>query len=444
MKITIYTLLFALLLSSCNKNDDGRVNTAPEAFALLTVENKEEEASLNPTFTWQPATDIDGDSVVYDLYLEMRSSTGTVPTLNANPTLPDPTIIIAQGITETSYTITDSLPISTSFTWKIVARDNRGGWVESEIFQFSTRLLNFGEEALTMAASFDVREGHGSVFFKGKFWVIGGFANIEDIKNDVWSSPDGITWVEETADAGFNGRGQFGITVFQDRIFIVGGLGNGILLEDVWSSVDGVNWVQESAGPGFSPRTQTKLVSLNDKLYAIGGLENPFDATTGSTEEVWSSTNGADWVLETDTAPYMARYGFEALAFDDKVFVIGGGLGATFEEQADVWYSKDGKNWTQAQQSGVFRFKERVFFNSTVFKDKIWLTGGSFEDALEEIHYTDFWSSNDGITWKREVLDAGYEARFSSTLVSNQDYMLLIGGGQIGTNNKFNDIWKFD
>lgn len=443
MKITIHTFLFALLLLSCKKEDDGGINTPPEAFALLTVENKEEEASLHPTFTWQPATDIDGDAVVYDLYLEIRSSTETLPTLNANAVPPDPTSIRAQGITETSFTIVDALPLNTSFTWKIVARDNKGGSAESEIFQFSTRLLNFDVEALT-TAPFDVREGHGSVFFKNKFWVIGGFANIEDIKNDVWSSSDGITWSEETANAGFNSRGQFGITVFRDRIFIVGGLGNSTLLEDVWSSGDGVNWVQENANPGFSPRVQTKLVSLNDKLYAIGGLENPFDTTTGSTEEVWSSTNGADWVLETDSAPYMARFGFEALAFDNKIFVIGGALGATFEEQADVWYSDNGKDWTQAAPSGVFRFKKRVFLNSTVFKNKIWLTGGSFEDALGEVHYTDFWSSSNGTTWKREALDAGYEARFSPTLVSNQDYMLLIGGGQIGTNNKFNDIWKFN
>ena len=65
-----------------------------------------------------------------------------------NSNLPDPTNIIAQGLTETSFTITNSLPLSSTFTWKVVARDNRGVAVESEIFIFSTRLLNLREEPL--------------------------------------------------------------------------------------------------------------------------------------------------------------------------------------------------------------------------------------------------------------------------------------------------------
>lgn len=444
MKITIKILLFILLIASCKKDDDNSraANTVPEAFTLLTVEDDLEDAALNPTFTWQLANDIDGDAVVYDLYLETTRNILNLTLLSGTTAPPDPTIILVQGLTETSYTITEALPINTSFTWKVVARDNQGGTVESEIFRFSTRLLNSREEAYTFA-DFDVRRGHGSVFFKDKFWVIGGFANIEDVKSDVWSSTDGIMWVEETANAAFSGRSQFGITVFQNRIFILGGLGTSGLLADVWSSADGVNWEQETTSTGFSPRAQTKLLNYRDKLYAIGGLDNPFDATTGSTKEVWSSTNGANWVQETSEAPYSDRFGFESLVFDDKMFVIGGGLAPTFEGESDVWYSRDGQNWTEADESGI-SFSERVFFNSTVFKDKIWLTGGYYEDAIEEIHYTDFWSSSDGIYWKREVLDAGYGIRSSATLVSNDKYMLFIGGENFSTNIKFNDVWKFD
>ncbi len=247
----------------------------------------------------------------------------------------------------------------------------------------------------------------------------------------------------ETADAGFSGRAQFGITIFNDRIFVVGGFTSGSLLNDVWSSANGIDWVQETANANFTPRAQTKLLAYKDKLYALGGLENFFDATTGSTKEVWSSTNGIDWEQETNAAPYFARYGFEATVFDDKMFVIGGALADTNEETSDVWFSTDGENWNEIQQTGN-RFSERVFFNSTVLKDKIWLTGGSVENAMEDTNYTDFWSSSDGITWKREAQNAGYGARFFPTLVSNTDYMLLIGGGEISTNNKFNDVWKFD
>jgi len=434
MKIIPYILLLTLLLANCKKDDDGQANIAPEAFALLSVENNEERASLYPTFTWESAIDPNGDKVVYDLYLEIKNKSENVSIVEPgeNSNLPDPTNIIAQGLTETSFTITNSLPLSSTFTWKVVARDNRGG-----------RLLNLSEEPLIAAAAFDPRQGHGSVYFNDKFWIIGGFANIEDIKNDIWSSTDGENWTLETANAEFTARAHFGITTFQNKIFIIGGIENGGLLEDVWSSADGVTWLQETASTGYSPRVFTKLVSLNNKLYALGGSENFFNPNTDSTKEVWSSTNGSDWVLETSEAPYSKRFGFEALAFDDKLFVMGGALSETFEIQNDVWYSRDGENWTQVSQSEN-KFPARYFFNGTVFKDKIWLTGGELENEFEETYYTDIWSSDDGVFWKSEAQNARYEARFSPSFVSNEDYMLLMGGGQIGTNTKFNDVWKFD
>lgn len=444
MKTTLQLLLFALLLStSCKKDDDSMIpNRAPEAFSLLTMEDQTSDAPLTPTFTWQSATDSDGDAVVYDLYLEIRGNELIVPILGEGSPPADPTLIIAQGITETTFTPTEQLPINNQFTWKVVARDNQGGAVESEIFRFRTRILNVSEEPLTLNAPFDVRQGHGSVFFNDRFWVIGGFANIEDSKNDVWSSEDGQNWVLETENTAFSGRAHFGITVFQDRMFILGGIGNGTISNEVWSSSDGVTWELEADNPDFSPRAQTKLVSFQDKLYAIGGLENIFDPSTGSADDIWSSTNGRDWVQETDTAPFLERFGFEAIVFNDKLFVIAGALANGFEMTNDVWYTRDGQNWIQAPTSN--KFGRRAFLKSVVFSGKLWMTGGYFQEGLDEIYYTDFYSSSDGLSWQRQILDASYEARYSPTLVSNQDFMLLIAGGQIATNTKFNDVWKFD
>ncbi len=445
MKRILKILLFLFLFTACKTNDDdsGQLNSAPEEFNLLTVVDQAEAVTLTPTFSWQPATDSDGDEVVYDFYLEKLGNSLGVILVNGDAIPDDPTTLVAQGLTDATFSISEPLSLDSRFTWKVVARDNQGGSSTSEIYRFRTRPLNTADQALVPNAAFSVREGHRSVFFKDKFWVIGGVTNIEDLANDVWSSNDGETWVLETADTGFSGRAQFGITVFNDRIFVVGGFTNGSLLNDVWSSANGVDWVQETDNAAFSPRAQTKLLAYKTKLYALGGLENFFDATTGSTEEIWSSTDGVTWELETNAAPYLPKYGFEAIVFDDKMFVIGGALVATNEETSDVWFSTDGENWNEIQQTGN-RFSERVFFNSTVFRDKIWLTGGSLENTLEDTYYTDFWSSSDGTTWKRETKDAGYGARFSPALVANKDAMLVIGGGAIATNNKLNDVWKFD
>lgn len=442
MKTTIKLILCTLLLACCNNDDNVGTNTSPETFSLLGVENEAENVELKPTLSWQSAADVDGDQVVYDLYLEIKDHTNLIVLASNENNPTDPATLIAQGLTETSFTFIDELPTKSQLTWSVVARDNQGGSIESETFRFFTRSLNFRDEAHTAAANFDPRQGHGSVFFKEKFWVIGGFYGIEGIKNDVWSSSDGENWVLENEGAGFSGRSLFAITVFKEKIFILGGIGNESFLNDVWSSSDGVNWVQETANAAFSPRALTKLIAYKDKIYALGGLEHSFEIT-GSTDDVWSSTNGTDWILETDAAAYSRRYGFEALVFKDKMFVFGGSLGPTHEQLADVWTSTNGIDWVEFKSQGT-QFSERSHFQSAIYKGKIWLTGGYSENDLEQKNYTDFWSSQDGLHWRKETSDAGYQPRNSPTLVASQDYMLFIAGGNIGNTTKLNDVWKFD
>src|SRR5687768_15304510 len=58
-------------------------------------------------------------------------------------------------------------------------------------------------------AAFSGRRSHTGVVFNDKMWVIGGFEpgiGTNFYKNDVWSSPDGVNWTQETGAAAFPGR----------------------------------------------------------------------------------------------------------------------------------------------------------------------------------------------------------------------------------------------
>ncbi|MBI3920487.1 MAG: hypothetical protein HY318_03625 [Armatimonadetes bacterium] len=49
----------------------------------------------------------------------------------------------------------------------------------------------------------------------------------------------------------------------------------------------------------------------------------------------------------------------------------------------DVWYSRDGKNWTELKSNVIW--KNRHEHSTLVFKDKIWVAGGYAETLNSEV-----------------------------------------------------------
>jgi hypothetical protein len=76
--------------------------------------------------------------------------------------------------------------------------------------------------------------------FNGKMWVIGGY-DTNGVKNDVWSSADGITWTEATAAAPFTPRTQTQALVLNNQSCIVAG-NDGTRTHDMWCSPEGTEW----------------------------------------------------------------------------------------------------------------------------------------------------------------------------------------------------------
>lgn len=93
-------------------------------------------------------------------------------------------------------------------------------------------------------------------------------------RNDVWQSADGgVTWSLLTAAAPWEGRGLIhGSVVYGNRMVLIGG---GLKVappgaryqetsrefSDIWSSADGISWRQETADFGFAPRTHFSVAA---------------------------------------------------------------------------------------------------------------------------------------------------------------------------------------
>lgn len=92
------------------------------------------------------------------------------------------------------------------------------------------------------------------------------------------------------------------------------------------------------------------------------------------------------------------------------------------------------------------QWAERVRHKTVVFKNKIWLIGGTISSGnsnqLPAESYNDVWSSDDGITWSLEVKQAPWSARHDPKVVVFKDKLWMMAGvDQVGGVGQ-QDVWN--
>ena len=235
---------------------------------------------------------------------------------------------------------------------------------------------------VTDDAGWQPRDSQGEVVYDGKLWIFGGgFQSFAPPPRDVWSSADGKTWtlVEENAPW-FQSDLPMSVT-FDSKMWMMGGWYKGRLpghcaSNEVWSSTDGKKWEQATFNAGWSPRLAAGLVEFKGKMWILGGTENYYFGDESSLKnDVWSSADGKEWTLVTEQAGWKPRAYHVALAYDDKLWVLGGGnYTPEYFVYNDVWCSEDGENWTEV--TGAAAWSPRIWFSGAVHRDRMWVLGG--------------------------------------------------------------------
>lgn len=230
-----------------------------------------------------------------------------------------------------------------------------------------------------------------SVNYDGKMWVMGGWHNgrLSDASasNAVWSSKDGTDWKQETPHADWSPRLGSGIVTFNGKIWILGGteqyyVGDSQSLKnDVWSSPDGIKWTRVTASAPWSPRAFLRAVVLENKLYVMGG--GNYSPSYKAYNDVWSSSDGEHWECVTPNAEWCPRIWFSSVVYRNKVWVLGGWSDRPSRNWGDVWYSSDGKHWKQLQTKDCWaaRHASATF----VYRDAIWVAGGMVWPLTNEV-----------------------------------------------------------
>jgi hypothetical protein len=256
----------------------------------------------------------------------------------------------------------------------------------------------------TGSAPWRGRHGAGWVAFKDKLWVIGG-----DEFEDVWSSEDGKVWNLETQKAPWGRRYTPYVVVHDQKIWLMGGntwigrradsdcaiddcVAKGY--NDIWASDNGKDWIQVLEHAPWVPRGFVHgSAVLNGRIWVIGGgIKGRLPGTNGAVtlaeyRDVWSSTDGKTWRLETGNVPWRGRTHFSVAAHNGMLFVSDGSIGTQYPSGLSnkVWCSIDGREWKQLpatpmpprHASGMVSYKGYLYLAAGKLWNDVWRYEGT-------------------------------------------------------------------
>ncbi|WP_273568770.1 Kelch repeat-containing protein [Maribacter halichondriae] len=186
----------------------------------------------------------------------------------------------------------------------------------------------------TASAAFPTRSGHSTVVHDEKIWLLGGSGPTSI--DDVWYSEDGINWIEALNKTPFGIRLHHTSMVFDDKLWVIGGAALSIeqvvFHKDIWYSADGANWTLATDDPSFPARNFETGFVFDDKMWLAGGLSNG----EGFLNDVWFSSNGTDWFEAISKAPFSERVDHVSIIFKKVPWIIGG-VGPDDMATNDIW-----------------------------------------------------------------------------------------------------------
>lgn len=216
--------------------------------------------------------------------------------------------------------------------------------------------------------------------FKNAVYGIGHFeGNIENftLKNTIYKTTDLQHWDSVSKESNLPERFFYHPFVFDNKIWIIGGEDKNTQYADIWNSADGIHWIKQKDDLPFGKRSRSQVVQLHNKLFL---LDN----------DVWSSTDGLNWQKEADEIlKGETIFGYTAVVCDNKIWLLGCNRNGKFVSQ--VLVSSDGKTW-EAQAAP---WSPRGAVAATVYKNKIYITGGKYGGFAQNGTTTEFVYSND-------------------------------------------------
>jgi hypothetical protein len=295
--------------------------------------------------------------------------------------------------------------------------------------------------SFTTEIGFTKRLGFATYVLNGKLFLCGGVLDTTEF-NDIWSTVDGVTWVQEDDAAAFSARYNHTAVVMDGIVYLIGGHDGTALLADVWSSPDGVVFtrIKTDTTAQFSRRRWAPCVAYKGALYLFG-----VDDGSGTKTDVWSSTDGITWtelVASTNVLPWTGDMNTSVVVIDEDIVVIPSGVTfASVVTNKNIYKTKDGFNFTEYHN--VAR-PSRPMSTYTTYDDMIFCLGGMNADEGNE-ECSELWYSPDGLLWYRITEDTGTGNRVLSNFIEYDQHLYILGGFSDTANvfpTTYYDVWE--
>jgi hypothetical protein len=393
----------------------------PDRDSTLAAIDVNEGASVAPKFTKSiTAYEISIPNTMDTVTLTPKASSPAATVSVAGKTVPageplEPIVLPEDSSAELEVVVTaQDGKTTTSYALKVTRRPIDPTWTQA-----------------AGSAGFSGRYGFESVVFKGRLWVIGGSSTNFDYFNDIWYSQDGVAWTRATENGGFQPRRNHQVVEHRGQLWLIGGeTGMTEYANDVWTSKDGVYWTKVDVKEPFPPLANHQATVFKGQMWIVGGYGA---GATG--HSVWSSKDGKVWTEVVHEAAFPDRDGHQLVTFRNKMWIIGGRQRGSVR-LADVWSSEDGVNWTQVADLSVSGFQPRMLHEAAVFAGRIWVSGG-YVEGLGAVN--DVWYTKDGVEWTEATESAGFVGRIGHQMVNFKGKLWVLGG----TDNQVarNDVW---
>jgi len=306
--------------------------------------------------------------------------------------------------------------------------------------------LNGEWKKVADSVDWSARDSQGEVVYDGHMWILGGWeSSYEAPPRDVWKSVDGKNWELVTDNAPWLHSDLPMSIAFKDKMWMMGGWYNGRLDDrsasnQVWSSTNGKDWKLETGNAGWSPRCAAAIVEFDDKMWILGGTSQYYyGGDSALLSDVWFSEDGIQWHLATDEAPWPPRAFHQAVALNGRIYVMGGGnYDPEYHGLNDVWSSADGIEWRQETPAAPWH--ERIWFCSVVYHGHMWVIGGWSGNPYQ--NWPDTWYSKDGKNWKQlQTKGPNWKERHEHSAFVFENKLWIAGGM---TPPLVNDVWYLE
>jgi len=108
--------------------------------------------------------------------------------------------------------------------------------------------------------------------------ISGSYDDVSGFPADVWRSTDGKGWSRTALDTSFHARAGHTSVVYDSNIYSLGGYwepaGETSFRSDVIFSFDGFEWTEAINSAEFPNRTYHTSVVYNDAIWVMGGMDD--------------------------------------------------------------------------------------------------------------------------------------------------------------------------